>query len=523
MGAARVWFRRILILALPVFLFVGPAPCLGGWQEDTGYDWLEAEHGAGLPNGAGVRVAQVEAPVLVDHDGDPETEKVSAWMPNTAIVEFSGKTISDESGAGTGAVSGHATTVGRYFYGNSSSAAPGVTEIESFEASHWMGLGFLRNYTGFPEPLYGTCRVTSQAYVGTLTNSNALRRLDFVVDTDDAVQVVAPANTTSGRPLWSDAFNAVSVGLTSGVHLSGTSDLGSDYCPGRAKPDLVSPVTSTSMALATVAGCAALLVQTGHDNPALSTDPVETSTINRAGQTIRNAERSEVIKAVLLAGAYRETSNSGEDNISDYRADPENRAANNLDTRFGAGQVNIRDSFHILAGGEQSSAEDDPGNGGAVSWTGFDYDPAFGGSAGSNTYASYSFTTDWTHSRLRACLAWNLAIEGNAPMAFSGDADPVDLNLFLHDVTDPEAPVLVAASQSLVDNTENLFLILEPGRDYRLRVVPAEGSGAFSRDFAVAWILDQDPEKVPGPFFFLLIPALALAVYGIRKTTRFHG
>ena len=42
--------------------------------------------------------------------------------------------------------------------------------------------------------------------------------------------------------------------------------------------------------------------------------------------------------------------------ITDYRALPVNQTINGLDKRFGAGQVNIYNSFHIVAAGEQGSA-----------------------------------------------------------------------------------------------------------------------------------------------------------------------
>ena len=55
-----------------------------------------------------------------------------------------------------------------------------------------------------------------------------------------------------------------------------------------------------------VASAAALLVEVGHNGGnTLSTDPAVTFTTNRNGDTIYNAERSEVVKAALMAGASR--------------------------------------------------------------------------------------------------------------------------------------------------------------------------------------------------------------------------
>ena len=59
-----------------------------------------------------------------------------------------------------------------------------------------------------------------------------------------------------------------------------------------------------------VSSAAALLVQVGHQGGnTLSTDPSVKFTTNRNGDTIYNAERSEVVKAALMAGADRTSRN----------------------------------------------------------------------------------------------------------------------------------------------------------------------------------------------------------------------
>ena len=92
-------------------------------------------------------------------------------------------------------------------------------------------------------------------------------------------------------------------------------------------------------------------MEVGHKNPALSTDPLVQSTTNRNGNTIYNAERSEVVKAALMAGASRSA-------ISGYTANTDN----GLNNVYGAGQLNIYNSYHIIAAGEQNSLRGCPGN-----------------------------------------------------------------------------------------------------------------------------------------------------------------
>ena len=51
---------------------------------------------------------------------------------------------------------------------------------------------------------------------------------------------------------------------------------------------------------------------------------------------------------------------------------------NGLNNVYGAGQLNIYNSYHITAAGEQNSLQDAPGTHGNIGRYGFDYDPYFG-------------------------------------------------------------------------------------------------------------------------------------------------
>ncbi len=85
---------------------------------------------------------------------------------------------------------------------------------------------------------------------------------------------------------------------------------------------------------------------------------------------------------------------------------------NGLNNVYGAGQLNIYNSYHIIAAGEQNSREDLPAGNGEIKAVGFDYDPQFGGLNGnSNRTGSYVFTALTTGS-LSASLVWNLTVTG---------------------------------------------------------------------------------------------------------------
>jgi len=449
------------------------------YKDDIGYTMLQAELGISLPDGSGVTVTQVEA-----ISGD-------SWMPDYTDLQFSGKTMNYHTGETPGIYSAHATSVGKRFFGNTLSIAPGISTIDCYSADYWLESDFIR--TGYPgKPLYSASRVANHSWIGHADDadedSDILRRLDWVIETDEFIQTVGIRNGSVNRPLLCSAFNTIAVGCSDGDHATGSAPVNDSmddvYLPERTRPDIVIPLNSTSAATPVVASASAMLVGAGHNNTDLSTDPEVLSTTNRNGDTIYNAERSEVIRAVLMAGADRYIINDSGSVITSYRVDPANQTANGLDKRFGAGQLNIYNSYYALFAGEQNSFEDDPSSQGGIGPYGFDYDPSFGGSSGSNDEASYYFTADSRSLILSVSLVWNLYINGGT-FSFNGSATLHDLDLFLRDVTDPGNPLLIASSGSSLENTENLRILLENGHDYEIQVTPADGS--FEWDYALAW------------------------------------
>jgi hypothetical protein len=319
-----------------------------------------------------------------------------------------------------------------------------------------------------------------------------LRRVDWAVATDEFIQVVGTANTGANQPLLASAFNVIAVGRTVGSAF-GSAGVDALYTAGRVRPDLVAPAETSSAATPLVASAAVLLIGLADSSPGLSTDPRIRSTRNRAGTVIRNAGRSEVIRAALMAGADRRTANRWRGtvppaDIRDYRLDPAYQADNGLDHRYGAGQLNVYTSYRILASGEQNSAEDEPGSGGRTGASGFDYDPHFGGAAGSNAVATYRLPYVPV-PELRATLAWNLEVDGGARGGFAGTARLHNLDLRLWRVAADGSRTLQAASTATAENTESLWLRLPSGFSWELEVVAAPGSPPFDWDYALAWHL----------------------------------
>jgi hypothetical protein len=218
-----------------------------------------------------------------------------------------------------------------------------------------------------------------------------------------------------------------------------------------------------------------MLVETGHSHPELSAGSYVSP---RTGNTIYNAETAEVIKASLLAGADRSA-------IGTYTV---NTAAG-LNDRYGAGQVNAYNSYHIVAGGENNSRE--RGNTHNVTRGGFDYEPAMA----STSTSSYVFTTDLARTGLIASLVWNAKINGGTPQYWDGTATLYHFNLNLYDLANPTAPL--ATSSSAIESFQNIFAMnLVRGHNYALKVTAAAGQSPFTWDYGLAWRFTPDPSIV---------------------------
>jgi hypothetical protein len=460
------YLTRAIIISMLAVGWTGLA--LADWKADVGYTALQNELGANLPTGAGVKVTQVEA------GGDEGGGK-----PDPGNSQFIGKIFIEKTLSLTN--DGHATTVGQLFYGNTGSMTPGITQIDCYASGNWRS-SFLR-YSTYALPI-SSSRVGNHSYVGAeygTTGTNRLARMDWVVNRDEFIQATAMNNGSYSFSYFymGSSFNAISVGLSNGNSAHGaypmTTDPTTPYASAaRTKPDIVVPQSATSWAAPTIASAAALLVDAGHRTPSLSDDPTAQSTTNRNGDTIYNAERSETVKAALMAGASRTSPNLG----TRYSINTDN----GLNGILGAGELNIQNSYHILAGGEQNSQEDKPSTNGNINKYGFDYDPQFGGSSSSNRTGTYVFHAN-SEGTLSASLVWNLNIAGGPDGSFDTTATLYNLNLNLYDTT---TSAEVASYSSTVDNTQNISTVLTPNHDYRLEV-KAQTPENFNWDYALAW------------------------------------
>ena len=427
MAAAVVW------LALA---FVARADYL----TDVGYDALQTELGVNLPTGAGVSVSQVEAPEAL-------LPAPPNYFPDTNNGEFAGKTIVNKSNVpGTTGPSGHATLVGQFFYG-SSGVARGVNTIDVYCVNSWLGSGFLRLESDLA-PRIENRAVSSHSWIGSFDNGGprdqeVLRRFDFAIQRDDFLAVVALNNgyLNPVPRLLGSSYNGLVVGLSNGNHSGGTSTADGT---GRVKPDLVSPADQTSWGTPIVGAAATLLLQ-------------KASTVGVLG----DAQKSVALKAILLAGATKSQFPSWS-----------RTATQPLDETYGAGQLNVYRSYHVLMAGRQAASTS-----ASVRPRGWEYQAT---TAGGRFYF-FDLAAGNTASGFSAVLTWNRSVGVGG--VWSNDSSLANLSLKLYGASGFSVGALVDASVSDIDNVEHIYApTLPPGR-YVLEVT----SNTAGVDYGLAW------------------------------------
>lgn len=168
-------------------------------------------------------------------------------------------------------------------------------------------------------------------------------------------------------------------------------------------------------------------------------------------------------RSVLLAGAWHQL-DPGPSWIEDVKA--------HQDRRYGAGEMDARESYEILA-----AAGVNPGGARGAWWGGIGI-----AGDGSITHRDFPFRLPGTGtSRLRAALAWNNVAIGDP--GWDLDYDLFDLDVLLLDA----GGAVVASAASFDNNYEILETQVRRGETYTLRVASHPGAIADSTYFGLAW------------------------------------
>ena len=302
------------VYLIGVSLLLVARPCFAGYKDDIRYTELSNElslRAINLPTGSGVSVTQVEAP-----------EATNAYMPNIADTQFNGKIITDVSVGGL--TSGHATTVAKNLYGNTTSMAPSITDIDIYEANDWINSGW---YSGTPPTENNPLQ--NHSWVNWFQNSNAPIRMDYAVNRDGFLPIAGLYNSDYGaqnKPsdipdTYGSMYNGITVGVSDGTHRYGTTAYDGT---GRVKPEIVAPNSYTSFATPYVTAAAAMLIESAGADAA--------------------AKDQLTLKSMLLAGADKSIS-----------ANWDQTTARPIDEVYGAGELDIYESYFIQQGGRQSA------------------------------------------------------------------------------------------------------------------------------------------------------------------------
>lgn len=527
--------------------------------------WPMAAHAtATLPDGAGVAVAQVEANLLQGSSGKTNDQfEVQASNSSTVssapftymdfngyLSSSAGYSYSITSGTTTtlysDSVSTHADTVASYFYG-SSGYGTGVSGVDNIDAGAFQGyfLGITGatntapvafniqhvSYTSpaqngsqtlslqnvkvinqsFTDQTSSTSGVSAASYTTWINGVNAAydnftnaHGTIFVSAVGDGSATYTTTPSQINPP--ATAYNSIAVGAypysSTATGLGPTND-------GRSKPDIVASGAFTSYTTPIVAGAAAAMVQAGTAADGYSNaDGLSQSQYSTA------ATDERTIKALLLNGATKPTGWTNNYTVTNgtytYLA-PAANATTPLDPRYGAGLVNLANSYSNLLAG-RTAASTVP----IAQKEGWDFSSI---SSGISNTANYTFDLSNAGQAydLTSTLVWNAQVQQlvsrSSVVTYNETLNNLDLMLY------NAAGSLVASSTSTLDNVQQIYsLNLLPGT-YRLEVLDNGGAASWAAT-TDSYALAYNFQAVPEPASLLLLALGFLAVPLLRRKSR---
>lgn len=429
-------------------------------------------------DGTGIPVLQVEAEASTSTDW--EVNPGAVGFPTNDFIYYNTNGSANSYPNALGTESWHGDSVGARFYAYPGGVATNVVQVNNYEATYFIT-------TVVPGGLAINGRVVNQSFIGS-TNDQAV--LDPTYDTyaaqNNTLFVSAVGNGT-GNPVSppSTCYNGIGVGAyVNGAVYS---------CVGptpdsthRAKPDITAPDGATSFSTPLVSGAAAILLQA-----ALRGD---------GGSDTNSAADARSLKALLINGAIKP-------------GDWTNSSTSPLDPRYGAGTVNVFESYQQLAGGKNAFIASTSVSTGAAhpptaatnnvsSLSGWDF----------NTLTS-SITTDRINHYYFSLAggASNAMYTATATLVWNRQAGQTginDLNLYLYNASNGN---LVASSVSTVDNVEHLYILKLPAGRYDLQVFKSGGLPTGGRNIS-------NTETYALAFEFFTAPALTLEHSGSNIT-----
>jgi hypothetical protein len=421
-------------------------------------------------DGSGIRVAQPEAGY----------DQVTNWEVNPATVDQPGSLFTYISANGSttnfpnslSSESDHADSVAGYFYGISGGVATNVAHVDNYDANDLVQVNEFvtpasTNYTASLPAANIEDPVVNQSFTFGSVPTNEQQAIDSAYDNYAAqyntlfVSAADNANNNVTVCPPGTAYNCISVGAY--LYPNNYSSIGPTSDNGRAKPDITAPATATSFSTPQVSGAAAVLMQAG-----LRGD---------GGGDTNSAFDIRTIKALLLNGAVKP-------------ADWTNNSPSPLDIRYGAGVLDVFNSYEQLAGGKHgyvfstniptgSAHPPVTATNSIAVLSGWDF----------NTNTSSPTTDGVNHYYFNVTnISGDASFTASATLVWNRHRFQKNINnldLFLYDAVSGN---LVACSTSLVDNVEHIWLPQLPQGHYDLQVLKKGGTTVSSSEtYALAF------------------------------------
>jgi hypothetical protein len=428
---------------------MGAVPAVhAGFKDDVDFTKLKAEYGAGLPNVAGVRLIQVE----YMRDG--------FWAPQPT-GEVAGKTFNYISST-FGGFSSHANEVAGYLAGTSTSMTPELLTWKTSEAITFTGRNNLNGGRSIA-PAVASWDVENHSWAGNdpLWCFDILYKEDYRIERDNIVAFTGVDNGPSMSQEMANGYNSIAVGVSNGNHPHSGTTLDT---AGRAKPDLVAPLSYTSYATPVVASTAMILIAESQRTPALAA-----------------ARNAIVVKALLLAGATK----------SEFPSWTHSQQ-HPLDTIYGAGELNVYNSYKALVAGQQS-----PSTVKETALDGWDFNTT---STGSRRLYFFSVPAG-KRMTLSAVLSWYRHIVPNGTwQVLTPRLENLDLKLWRS--SGFVAGGQVDSSNSTIDNVEHIYNTTLLSGQYALEVAAAVNGEKYGLAWKSTLVSDGSPsvpDALPAP------------------------
>lgn len=411
-------------------------------------------------HGSGVGVAQVEAP---DSTNTPPTFQVNpsvTGQPVSRFTYFIGPPLRPSAQSTStfpnslGGESGHAGVVARFFYGVTEGVSTNVAHVDNYEANYFFS-------TVVPNNTAISDRIVNQTFIVPPASIAEQQEYDSNYDnyaaTHGTLFISGAGNVGTVKPP-ATSYNGIAVGA-----FGGASSIGPTADNGRAKPDIVAPADVTSFSTPRVSGSAAILLQA-----AVRGD---------GGANTNAAADARTLKALLLNGAIKP-------------ADWNNPEPSPLDPRYGSGVLNVFNSYNQLLGGRRAPIQSNsvpvgtphpPLNAAGVVGvrSGYDFNTVASSLENDGINHYYFELADAPGNGLftaTVTLVWNRQ---------SGQTSINNLEVYLYHVL---SGGLVAASTSVVDNVEHIYIPQLPQGRYDLQVLKRGGAAvSLNETYALAF------------------------------------